>query len=112
MIFNKKNYMILRYIYKNNKTTEKTLIKKFGAGASETLVNLIVEGYVIGESNGEFKYHSTDLGDEYVENRKTDSAKFWIPILVSSALSIVALIKSFLPELAGLIRYLLNVSRP
>ena len=63
------------------------------------------EGFVsLGVCNDVVLIKSTEHIKHYLKQRRKDNYRFWIPIIISNAISLIALIKSFMPEITALIQ--------
>jgi hypothetical protein len=94
---NKTQYKILKYGYKRSapylKVSEKLKI-------SEDKLHLLLQGmqdFIIPDNESK-SYSDSSKGEEIHENRQREDNKFRIPLVIS----VMALIKSFFPELASL----------
>lgn len=99
---NSKYLAVLQFIKYHEPTSWWTIRKKFEDSDScldfdAILKDLNSEGYISYSSEKDVKYYSlTFKGREFFHSCKQETFRFWIPVIISSVLSVIAIVISII----------------
>lgn len=102
---------ILKYLYHDTKIDEDKLYKHFQVGVDNAAIKELSKSQLISVDSSRLYQPKlislTEHGRAYFEDTRRINARFIIPLIIS----IVALVKSFFPELASLLQLLERAGR-
>lgn len=101
-MLDKKSVQVLKYIKNNPNKTANKISAAFGENVSVYINGLLKDEYIarpesyspLGGTGHVNVYKISAKGIAYLENRPKETLKYWIPIIISTLISIAALIIS------------------